>query len=313
MPPAEGEWTLSYGGNGIMPGATLTFGSFRSGYYLLDEVDIAYGDIDAGDVPMPRQDGVRFGLDYRPGATLTFEIGVDAVDRASTRLGRHGAVLDCVSLLAQAWDAEAVRSRFATPAVLSTTQGGRSRRFFGRPRKFAPAVSRLTRQGYTPVVASFVSVDGIAYDDVEQVARVDLNPAPHRGLAGPLTTPLTMTGTASSRAPGEIVLGGNRPTWPVITIRGPISQPVVEVIGRWKLGLNLALGAGEYVVIDPRPWARTALRNGGASVAGAITRGSPLMPQMRLPPGRLDIVLRGGDATGTAHMTVAWRNAFSYM
>ncbi|MGW1275484.1 hypothetical protein ACWD4V_00810 [Streptomyces tsukubensis] len=313
MPLSEGEWSLSYGANGIRPGANIVFGTVRTGYYLLDPVDIVYSDPDTGDVPMPRQDGIRFGLDYRGSATLTFEIGVDAVDRAATQLGRHGAVLDRVSALGEVWNAEAVRARFATPAVLSTTQGGRARRFYGRPRKFAPAASRLTRQGYTPVVASFVSVDGIAYDDTEKTIRIDLNPPPRRGLVGPLTTPLTMTGQSSSRSPGEIVVGGTRPTWPVITIRGPISQPVVDVIGRWKLGLDLTLGQGEYVTVDPRPWARTALRNGGASVAGAIHRGAPLMPQMRLPPGRADIVLRGVDPTGTAHLTVAWRDAYSYL
>ncbi|WP_435060379.1 hypothetical protein [Streptomyces sp. bgisy060] len=313
MSPAEGEWTLSYGANGLLPGAKITFGTWRTGHYLLEPVDIVYTDTDTGDVQMPRQDGIRLGLDYRGSATLTFEIGVDSVDEADTRLGRHGAVLERVSTLAQAWDAEAVRSRTAAPAVLSTTQGGRARRFYGRPRRFAPAASRLTRQGYTPVVATFVSVDGIAYDDTEQVGRVDLMPAPHRGLVGPLTTPLTMAGTASSRTPGAMVVGGNRPTWPVITIWGPISQPVVDVIGRWTLGLNLSLGPGEYVTIDPRPWARTVLRNGGASVAGALYRGAPLMPQMRLAPGPLTVVLRGNDDTGTAHMTVAWRNAFSYL
>ncbi|MEU8540913.1 hypothetical protein AB0C52_13150 [Streptomyces sp. NPDC048717] len=313
MSPAEGEWILSYGANKIHPGSKFTFGTVKSGYYLLEPVDIAYGDTDAGDVPMPRQDGIRLGLDYRPGATITFEIGVDAVGQATTRLGRHGAVLDRVSALAQAWDAEAVRSRVGTPAMLSTTQGGRSRVFFGRPRKFAPAASRLTRQGFTPVVASFASVDGIAYDDVEQTARVDFVPPPQRGLVGPLTTPLTMTGKGSSRVPGEILLRGTRPTWPVFTIRGPISQPVIDILGRWKLGLDLSLAAGESVTIDPRPWARTVLRSGGGSVAGAIYRGAPLMPQMRLPPGRLDIFLRGVDATSTASMTVAWRDAYAYL
>lgn len=313
MPPAEGEWNLSYGPNGIHPGANLTFGTVRTGYYLLDPVDIAYGDTDTGDVPMPRQDGIRLGLDYRPGATLSFEVGVDAVDQAATRHGRHGAVLDRVSAFAQAWDAEAVRSRFGTPAVLSTMQGGRSRRFYGRPRKFAPASSKLTHQGYTPVVATFATVDGIAYDDVEQSIRIDLNPPPHRGLVGPLTTPLTMTGQSDSRTPGKVDIAGNRPTWPVITITGPISQPLVDVIGRWRLGLDLTLATGERVVIDPRPWARTVLRNGNASVAGSLYRSAPLMPQMRLPVGRQDIVLRGVDETGTAHMTIAWRNAYTYL
>ncbi|WP_030372347.1 hypothetical protein [Streptomyces rimosus] len=313
MSLAEGEWNLSYGPNGVHPGCNFTFGTFRTGYYLLDPYEITYSDGDPGDVPLPREDGIRFGQDTRGHATITFEIGVDTVDKAPNQLGRHGANLDAVSAMLQAWDAEAVRQRFATPAVLRTVQGGRARLFYGRPRKPAPAGSRLTRQGYTPVVATFVCQDNIAYDDVEQRVRVDLVPPPHRGLVGPLTTPLTMTGQSSARPISDVDVGGTKPTWPVITIYGPISQPVCEVVGRWKASLNLTLAAGERVVIDPRPWARTVLRNGNANAAGWLYRGSPRLADMRLPVGRQDLVLRGIDATGSAYMTVAWRNAYAYL
>ncbi|MET9776135.1 hypothetical protein ABZ023_18075 [Streptomyces sp. NPDC006367] len=313
MPLREGEWNLSYGRNGVHPGADFTFGTIASGYYLLEPYEITYGDIDAGDVPMPQEDGARFGQDYRGQATVTFEVGVDTVDAAPTQLGRHGANLDAVSVMLQAWDAEAVRRRFGTPAVLRTVQGGRARRFYGRPRKIAPAGSVLTRQGYTPVVATFVCVDSAAYDDVEQIVRVGLVPPDHYGLVGPLTTPLTMTAESSGKVAGDVVVQGTRPTWPVITFYGPIRRPVCDVIGRWKASLDLTIGEGERVVVDTRPWARTVLRNGSASVAGALTRDTPRLKDMRLPPGRQDFVLRGTDATGTAYMTVAWRDAHGYL
>lgn len=313
MPLAEGEWNLSYSANGVHPAANFTFGTFRTGYYLLEPYEITYGDTDTGDTPMPREDGVRLGQDFRSQATITFEVGVDTVDDAADAHGRHGANLGAVSKMLQAWDAEAVRRRFATPAVLRTTQGGRARLFYGRPRKCAPAGSRLTRQGYTPVVATFACLDDTAYDDVEQRLRVDLVPPPHYGLVGPLTTPLTMTGESGSRPTSDVTIGGTKPAWPVITIYGPISQPVCEVVGRWKASLNLTLGAGERVVIDPRPWVRTVLRNGSASVAGSLYRGSPRLADMRIPIGRQDFVLRGTDETGTAYMTVAWRDAYAYL
>jgi hypothetical protein len=196
--------------------------------------------------------------------------------------------------------------------VLSTTQGGRARRWYGRPRQFAPAASRLTRQGYTPLVATFGVTHTGSFDDVEQSVRVDMAPPPHRGILGPLKEPLTMVGEGSVRVPGQIDVGGNRPTWPVINIYGPISQPVCELVSRWKLQLNLSLKAGEKITIDPRPWVRTALRGTG-SVAGLITRSSPLLEDLLIPPGRQDFVLRGTDATATAYMTVAWRDAYAYL
>lgn len=313
MSLAEGEWKLSYSANGVHPGASFTFGTIRSGYYMLEQHEIAYGDTDAGDTPLPRADGIRFGQDFKAAATITFEVGVDAVDDSLTQQGRHGANLDRLSVMGQAWDAEALRLRFATPATLSTMQGGRARRYYGRPRKWAPAASKLTRQGYTPVVCTFACQDDTAYDDIEQITRVDIHPPPHRGLVGPLTTPLTMTGESSGKVAGDVTVGGTKPTWPVITFWGPITQPACEIVGRWKASLNLTLGAGERVVIDPRPWARTVLRNGNASVAGLLYRGTPRLEDMRLPVGRQDFVLRGTDPTGTAYMTVAWRDAYAYL
>ncbi|RSS97263.1 hypothetical protein EF903_01710 [Streptomyces sp. WAC05292] len=309
----EGEWNLSYGSNGIYPGANFTFGTVRSGFFLVDPYEISTGDTDTGDTPMPRQDGIRFGQDFKPAATVTFELAVDTVGAGMTNATRHRENLAALSVMKQAWDAEAIRRRFAAPAVLRTVQGGRARRFYGRPRKFAPAASRLTRKGHTPVVATFACLDDTAYDDVEQTVRVDLVPPPHRGLVGPLTTPLTMTGTSTSRAPGQVTVGGTKPTWPVITIYGPISQPVCEVMGKWKVSLDLSLGENERVIIDPRPWARTVLRNGNASVAGSLYRSSPLLPELRLPLGTQDFVLRGIDSTGSAFMTVAWRDAYAYL
>ncbi|WP_433860140.1 hypothetical protein [Streptomyces kronopolitis] len=315
MPLAEGEWNLSYSSNGIYPAANFTFGTFSSGYYLLDPTpyEITYEDVDSGDTPNPRRDGVRLGQDFRGKATINFEIGVDTVDASPTRLGRHGANLDALSALEQAWDAQAVRRRFGTPAVLRTTQGGRARRFYGRPRKAAPAPNRLTRQGYTAVVANFVSVDGIAYDDVEQVATVTMNPAPHRGLKGPLTTPLKMTGQGATKVPGEFLVRGTRPTPAVITIYGPVTKPSCELVGKWTVGLDLTLAVGERVIIDSRSWALTVLRNGSASVAGNLTRASPKLPELLLPTGRQDLVLRGSDVTGMSYMTVAWRDAYAYL
>lgn len=314
MPLREGEWNLSYSANGVHPAANFTFGTIESGYYLLEPYEITYADVDAGDTPMPREDGARFGEDFRGQATITFEVGVDTVDDAPNQLGRHDANLNAVSVMGQAWDGKAVRKRMATPAVLRTTQGGRPRRFYGRPRKFAPASSKLTRQGYTPVACTFVCLDSTAYDDTERSVRVDLNPPPHRGLVGLLTTPLTMTGQGATKVPGEVLIGGQRPTWPVIRIYGPISNPACEVVGSWKAAFtDLTLAAGQYVTIDPRPWVRTVLRNSGASVAGSLTRSSPRLIDMLLPVGRHDFILRGTDATGLSYMTVAWRDAYPYL
>ncbi|MFD4933428.1 hypothetical protein [Streptomyces virginiae] len=311
MPLAEGEWNLSYGARGILPAADFTFGTFRSGFYLLEPYEITYADTDAGDTPMPRTDAIRFGEDFRAQATLTFELGVDTV--GGPALSRHGRNLDAVSALEQAWDAESVRRWSGKTAVLRTMQGGRARRWYGRPRKCAPSGSRLTRQGYTPVVATFACQESHSYDDVEKSVRVDLQPPPHRGLRGPLKAPVTMTGQSSAVVRGGLDVRGTKPTWPVLTIRGPLSQPQIELVGHWTVALDLTLGPNDSVTIDTRPWARTVLRNGSGSVAGALTWGSPRMENMRLPVGPQSLVLRGVDDTGSAFLTASWRDAYAYL
>ncbi|RLU86270.1 hypothetical protein CTZ27_25175 [Streptomyces griseocarneus] len=309
----EGQWNLVYNGNGVHPGADFLFGTRNTGYDLVEPYEVTYGDPEVGDVALPREDGIRLGQDHRSTATINFSIGVDTVDAAHNAVGRYGANLNAVSRLGQAWRADAVRRRFGERAVLRTVQGGRGRRFYGRPRKFAPAASRLSRQGHTTVEASFLAAEDIAYDDRQQTIRVDMAPPPHRGLIGPLRSPLSMAGLGVTAVPGEIVVGGDTPTWPVLTFYGPVATPQCEVLGQWKVSLNLVLDKGEWVRIDPRPLARTVLRNNDTSVADTLDRHSPLLADMQLPLGQHDVVLRGRDDTGTSYLTASWRNAYSYL
>ncbi|MFD0353005.1 hypothetical protein ACFVHW_04535 [Streptomyces sp. NPDC127110] len=319
---AEGEWNLAYDANGLDAGADLVFGTVRTGRYLLDPYEIRYADPDVGDTPMPRTDAIRLGQDYRAPATITFELGVDTVGAAATPAGRHAHNLNALSAMGQAWDAEALRRQFGAAAVLRTVQGGRARRFYGRPRKWDPAASRLTRQGYTPVTATFACVDATAYDDVEQSTRIDIQPPMHRGLVGPLRAPLTMTAASAGIPRSGIEVGGTKPAWPLITFTGPITQPSCTLVeqtvgGRripgWTVSLDVSLGPDQSVTIDPRPWACTVLRNDGASLAGKLTWDSPRLQNLRMPPGRQNLNLRGADDTGTASMVVSWRDAYSYL
>ncbi|MEW1700114.1 hypothetical protein ACIQCR_17150 [Streptomyces sp. NPDC093249] len=325
MSPAEGEWRLWYSPYRDLAGADITFGSVRSGCYLTAPYEIAPGEVDAGDIALPRQDGVRFGRDRRGASRIVFELAVDASASSTTQLGRHANGLSKLSALSQAWDAEALRLQYGHSAVLSTTQGGRSRRFYGRPRKWAPVGSRLTRMGYTPVVADFQTVDDAAYDDVEQIERVPLRwVQPPRGVGGPIKGPIWSAGDRNpgywrppgpggkpEPPPGDIISKGTKPTWPVITVYGQITNPVIRLQNRWTLTFDLSLKAGEKLTVDTRPWIATVTR-GSASVAGLMRRGSPRLDQMRMPPGRCVWDLDGKGAPNS-YMTISWRDAFSYM
>ncbi|MFJ8301358.1 hypothetical protein ACIQ9R_36405 [Streptomyces sp. NPDC094447] len=322
--PAEGEWRLWYPSYRWYPGADFTFGTFRTGCYLTAPYEISLGSRDNGDMVLPRGDGIRFGRDYRAAATITFELAVDGVGASSTRHGRHAAGLSRLSAFARAWDAESLRVRYGHSAVLATTQGGRQRRFYGRPRKWAAAGSRMTRQGLTPVVAEFQLVDDTAYDDVEQMERVPLvwaNAAPPSWFGPRLSAPIgggfpkppPIGPVTPNDPPGVVYVRGNKPSWPFITIHGPISKPAVVLEGWWTATFDLTLKRGEKILIETRPWISTVTR-GGASVAGLMRRGSPRLDEMVLPPGRQVFRLKhSGLPDPTAYMTIQWRDAFAHI
>jgi hypothetical protein len=93
----------------------------------------------------------------------------------------------------------------------------------------------------------------------------------------------------------------------VITFAGPITNPGLVYAGTpVSVGYTGVLASGDTLVIDTRPWARTALKN-GASVAGLLT-GDPMIA-LQLQPGSTIMQFTGQDFTGTATCTVTWRSA----
>ena len=128
------------------------------------------------------------------------------------------------------------------------------------------------------------------------------------GFTFPLTFPASTTAESDRSVAASV--GGSMRTWPVVTVHGPVTDPVVEVGADVRFALRTALGAGESIVIDTRPWSRTVTR-GGASVAGLLSPYSTRLSAASLPPGVYEVVLRGVSAEGTATAEVAWRDAYA--
>ncbi len=231
--------------------------------------------------------------------------------RASAPVNAKGlSNLDAVGALRAAWRADAVRTRPGQVAELHRGHSGRTRVMYGRPRRFAIAGSQHTRKGYTSVVCDFQGADDLFYDTDEQVARVDLTSQVEGGLLSPLTAPLSTTALTSSQT--SITVGGNAPTWLIVEFWGPTSSPYLEVLGRFNVGMRTSFAPGVYGRLDSRPWVRTALRSDGASLGSVFTRDSVSLPFMRLDPGSYTLRYTGLDPTGTSHVIVRWRNAWTW-
>ncbi|AYN59103.1 minor tail protein [Arthrobacter phage Yang] len=287
--PNPQPWLLTY------PGEDLVFGSVESGYVFTAAPDLGAREIEHEDERRPRGDGSSFGQDYVGGRTITFELDVNGVDQAATEAK--------LAALSRAWRADVVRSTPGATAALISHNG---RVAYGRPRRFA-SNDDLAPQGISTVVADFATADDQWYGAIEQGVTVSLVPAPSGGLLAPLAAPLSTT-LSSDRSQG-IRIGGETPTWPVFEIQGPITNPVVELVGALRMEFRLTLAYDQTLVVDSRPWARSILRN-GASVAGAITRTSTRLAHAALDPGAYEFVLRGTANSGNPSATIRWREAY---
>lgn len=215
--------------------------------------------------------------------------------------------LDALEDFAAQWDSPVVRS---TPGAVQTMRyniGGRTRRVYGRARRFAQTVTAGLWSGTSGAVADFQLTDGRYYDDELRQQSVGIVPASTGGLSGTLTGPIS-TSAGGARQGVIPDVGGRVPTPIIATITGPITNPYIAT-PEWEVRLNLTLAYDQSVTIDARPWRNSVLRNDGASLAGALTRNSRL-DKARLSPGSTELTFGGSDATGTARCSVAWRPAF---
>lgn len=262
--------------------------------WLVEKVDFADPDLTNQDTPLPLEDGSTFGRDYKRGRTITFTMNV------LTR----GTAVDALDQLAAAWDNENVRHSAGATSVLRWNRHGRTSRVYGRARKFAPITGNVDR-GWVPVLCDFRTFDHLYYSDTEFSQTVSLVPPPSGGWVMPFKFPVTPGGTGGNA--GQIVVGGTKPAWLVSVINGPITNPIVSLVGQWQFQLLVTLRAGEFIKVNPRAWERSARRNGTTSVRSQFTQESARLSDMKVSPGNQEVSLSGIDPTGTASLTAMWR------
>lgn len=291
----DGEIRLSY------PGTDITFGLLDSqvGAFLTERPDLGDYAIEAADVQRPRADGVAFGTDSLGGRTITLSAAVSKPTEAEA--------LDEYARVRTAWRGDKVRQTPGAVAALTFNRAGRERIAYGRPRRFAEDMA-LARSGVVGFTADYSAVDDVFYSVSESSATVALVPAPGGGLIAPLASPM-MTTESSDRSVG-IDVSGDLPAWPVLTVDGPITNPVIEVVGLWRMEFRLTLAYDQTLVVDTRPWGRSALVN-GASVAGSLTRQSTRLADASIPPGSYEVALRGSSETGSPVLRLSWRDSFT--
>lgn len=288
-------------------------GGYRFGRDLPVEVtvfDVAGAETQVGDLDLPGQDGTVFGRDTKAGVELTFELSVNTRNPQDAK--REWGEL------ATRWDAAAVRSRARQVVALRVrTPGERTVVVYGRPRSLERTSSlALMKVGRIDGVATFQCADAYFYDDTgpdgeggpHSITLTLVASAGDGGIVWPVTWPVVW-GSQGVRQ-DAVVNRGDAPSWPVITFHGPVAQPSIELVGTGRrLSLDTTLAYDRSITIDTRPWARTILRDDGASFAG-VARGASLS-EFQLPVGQTVLAYRGTDLSGQSRCVIEWRNAYS--
>lgn len=263
--------------------------SFGGAEQRLQDAEIGYAD------------GDRFGVDRRGGRLITLDVNTNAWDTAGgLRLARK---------LEAAWDAEPYRLVPGRHQILRWRRGTQVLRAYGRSRDCIPDHS-MDWTGNIPYTLTFRSSEPRFYSDFEVTESVHFVPEEVGGLVGPLIGDIVASGVGVSTRGFEI--GGDLPTWVVMLVRGPITNPLIEFTAQWRVQLLITLRAGESVLIDPTPWGGPDVRtSSGANAAGYLTPSSRLLSQMKLPPGRHTAALLGSDPTGTSSVDVITRDCYA--
>lgn len=266
-------------------------GSTR-GVGLVSIPEVGTPDIESDDSPIPRGDGMYMGEDFYGAQTVSLELDL--------RPDGDKSVRDVLAETRRFWRDPKHRSTGGHVVELRSPEGLST---FGRPRRFSPnREDELSSVIF--VTADFECVTDLWFGPYER-AEIGLVPPLGRGLVAPLVEPLTIQGAAVTAAPLQV--GGEEPTYPVITFYGPIQNPSLWTAG-WELKLRATLAYDESVTVDARPWAQSVTRN-GRNAGGILMASSAWLEDLTLPPGGHTAQLRGSDPTGTARAVLDWRTA----
>lgn len=250
------------------------------------------------DAEIPHQDGVMFGRDYLTPGTWSWEL--------YTNTDTYEDALVSGNELADVWINNSSRNTPGEVVPLRYQLGGVAKRVYGRPRRFALSVNNADGflTGKMPIDVDFALADHLVYSDTESIVELDVYISTVGGLVAPLVEPLTTLVTEGPRE-GAFTVDTATDTWAIATFFGPITDPFITVNG-WRLQIRGSVAYDETLVVDPRPWKRSAMI--GDTPAGHMLDKSTRLDQMTLSNGEHELEFGGSDQSGDARVRLSWRS-----
>lgn len=265
---------------------------------FVTEFDAGNTEYRSAEVERSQGDGLIAGRDFLGGRTWGISL--------ATNMANLPDALSLESRLAGAWHDPKHRTKSLALAPLSYELGGRWRRVYGRPSRWAGINGNIySVQGAGQIECDFKIYDPRHFDDRETVLRMSIVPPSTGGLMAPLVEPLSTVRSGADRV-GYVNNTGTADTPLKVVFRGPITNPYVRAAAGWEIALKGSIPAGQSITVDS--FAGTVLR-GNSPVAGMLTRKTRLSSAV-LPKGISDLTFGGVDPTGTAVAELRWRNAY---
>lgn len=147
------------------------------------------------------------------------------------------------------------------------------RLIYGKPQGVRYDVERLRSEGKTAIQLTILCPDPYIYDATLQQqfeGRITYQGSGHGFNHG---FNLSFGGDVGDPGGLEVFNSGNHIAYPLITIFGPVTNPVISESSSGRhIGLSITLGNGEYVTIDTRRHRVTL--NGMVSRRNTVTAGS---------------------------------------
>lgn len=257
----------------------------------------------SADADNPTGDGVFAGPDY-------YDARVVKIDCAVKIPGDPAACLDVVAALQAVADDPSVRLVGGATQELRVQMPGRITKVLnGRLNVCEPTLAQVI-YGWVPLDLEFRATDPRFYGDEDNSLSLALSYLGTGGFTAPVVAPIHVGGSGSTLRPGWLTNTGNAPSWPVFTIAGPCSNPVITDVGSGQsIALNGTIPLGSTVTIDTRPDRRSVTWGNGGNASGLLTAQARI-DLMQIPVGTSEIRWTAVDLTNTARLSVVWRNAY---
>jgi Phage tail protein len=173
------------------------------------------------------------------------------------------------------------------------------RLIYGKPLGCRYDVDRLRAQGRTSIIITLSCPDPYIYD--AELQQQTLGRIRYQGSGHGFNHGFDLSFGGDIGDPGglEVFNGGNHDAYPVITIFGPVDDPIVtESSSGRRIGFDLTLGLGEFLLVDTRR--KRVMLNGVVSRRSTVTAGSRF-PYVK--PGPSNFFFSGASSTPTPSAT----------